>query len=62
MMSNPQTLRIIMRNGSPLYIYDVVNFRLPHDEDYWVIERSNSNHIFINADEVMVIGFDEDLK
>ncbi len=61
-MSKPQTLRIIMRNGSSLYIYNVVNFRLPHDEDYWIIERSNSNHIFINADEVMVIGFDEDLK
>ncbi len=61
-MGKPQTLRIIMRNGSPLYIHDVVNFRLPHDEDYWVIERSNSNHIFINADEVMVIGYDEDLK
>lgn len=57
-----KTLRIIMKNGSPLYIYDVVTFRLPRDEDYWVIERSNSNHIFINADEVMIIGFDEDLK
>lgn len=62
MSSKTQTLRIIMRNNSPLYIYDVVNFRLPHDEDYWVIERSNSNHIFINADEVIIIGFDEDLK
>ncbi len=62
MSSKTQTLRIVMRNNSPLYIYDVVNFRLPHDEDYWVIERSNSNHIFINADEVIIIGFDEDLK
>ena len=61
-MDKPQTLRIIMRNGSPLYIHDAVNFRLPHAEDYWVIERSNCNHVFINADEVMVIGFDEDLK
>lgn len=61
-MDKPQTLRIIMRNGSLLYIHDVVNFRLPHNEDYWVIERSNSRHVFINVDEVMIIGFDEDLK
>ena len=60
MMDKPQTLRIIMKNGT-LFLYDVVKFRLPHDEDYWIIERSNSNHVFVRAEEVMAIGFDEDL-
>lgn len=60
MMNKPQKLRIIMKNGT-LFLYDVVKFRLPHDEDYWVIERSNSNHVFVRAEEVMAIGFDEDL-
>ena len=44
-----------------LFLFDVVEFRLPHDEDYWIIERSNSNHVFVRAEEVMAIGFDEDL-
>lgn len=61
MMDTPQTLKIIMKNGSSLFLYDVVEFRLPHDGDYWVIERSNSNHVFVRAEEVMAIGFDEDL-
>lgn len=61
MMNKPQKLRIIMKNGSPLFLYDVVEFRLPHNEDYWIIERSNSNHVFVRAEEVMAIGFDEDL-
>lgn len=59
-MNKPQKLRIIMKNGT-LFLYDVVKFRLPHDEDYWIIERSNSNHVFVRAEEVMAIGFDEDL-
>ena len=50
-----------MKNGSSLFLFDVVEFRLPHDEDYWIIERSNSNHVFVRAEEVMAIGFDEDL-
>ena len=50
-----------MKNGSSLFLYDVVEFRLPHNEDYWVIERSNSNHVFVRAEEIMAIGFDEDL-
>lgn len=61
MVSTPKTLKIIMKNGSSLFLYDVVKFRLPHDEDYWVIERSNSNHVFVRAEEVIAIGFDEDL-
>lgn len=61
MVSTPKTLKIIMKNGSSLFLYDVVEFRLPHDEDYWVIERSNSNHVFVRVEEVMAIGFDEDL-
>ena len=62
MVSRPETLKIIMKNGSSLFLYEVVKFRLPHDEDYWVIERSNNNHVFVRAEEVMVIGFDEDLE
>lgn len=61
-MNKPQKLRIIMKNGSSLFLYDVVEFRLPHDKDYWIVERSNSNHVFVRAEEVMAIGFDEDLK
>ena len=61
MMNKPQKLRIIMKNGT-LFLYDVVKFRLSHDEDYWIIERSNSHHVFVRAEEVMAIGFDEDLK
>ena len=61
MMDKPQKLKIILKNGT-LFLYDVVKFRLPHDEDYWIIERSNSHHVFVRAEEVMAIGFDEDLK
>lgn len=61
MVSTPKTLKIIMKNGSSLFLYDVVEFRLPHNEDYWVIERSNSNHVFVRAEEVITIGFDENL-
>ena len=61
MVSTPKTLKIIMKNGSSLFLYDVVEFRLPHNEDYWVIERTNSNHVFVRAEEVIAIGFDEDL-
>lgn len=60
-MDKPQKLRIIMKNGSSLFLFDVVEFRLPHNVDYWIIERSNSNHVFVRAEEVMAIGFDEDL-
>lgn len=61
MVSTPKTLKIIMKNGRSLFLFDVVEFRLPHDEDYWIVERSNSNHVFVRAEEVMAIGFDEDL-
>ena len=61
MVSTPKTLKIIRENGSSLFLFDVVEFRLPYDEDYWIIERSNSNHVFVRAEEVMAIGFDEDL-
>ena len=61
MVSTPKTLKIIRENGSSLFLFDVVEFRLPHDEDYWIIERFNSNHVFVRAEEVMAIGFDEDL-
>ncbi len=60
-MNKPQKLRIIMKNGNSLFLYNVVKFRLPHDEDYWIIEISNSNYVFVRAEEVMAIGFDEDL-
>lgn len=62
MVSTPKTLKIIRKNGSLLLLFDVVEFRLPHDEDYWIVERSNSNHVFVRAEEVMAIGFDEDLR
>lgn len=61
-MDKPQKLKIILKNGSSLFLFDVVEFRLLHDGDYWVIERSNSHHVFVRAEEVMAIGFDEDLK
>lgn len=61
MVSKPETLKIIKKNGGSLFLYDVVEFKLPHNEDYWIIERSNSHHVFIRAEEVMAIGFDEDL-
>lgn len=61
MVSTPKTLKIIMKNGSLLFLYDVVEFRLPHNEDYWIIERANSNHVFVRAEEVIAIGFNEDL-
>lgn len=62
MMDKPQKLKIILKNGSSLFLFDVVEFRLPHDGDYWVIERVNNSHVFVRAEEVTVIGFDEDLK
>ena len=62
MVSTPKTLRIIMKKGSSLFLYAVVEFRLPHNEDYWIVERSNSNHVFVRAEEVMAIGFNEDLE
>lgn len=62
MVSTPKTLKIIMKNGSSLFLFDVVEFRMPHDEDYWIIERTNSNHVFVRAEEVIAIGFDEDLR
>lgn len=61
MVSTPKTLKIIMKNGRSLFLFDIVEFRLPHDEDYWIVKRSNSNHVFVRAEEVMAIGFDEDL-
>lgn len=61
MMDKPQKLRIILKNGT-LFLYDVVKFRLPYDEDYyWIIEKSNSHRVFVRAEEVIAIGFDEDL-
>lgn len=61
MVSRPKKLKIIMKNSSSLFLYDVVEFKLPHDEDYWIIKRSNSNHVFVRAEEVMAIGYDENL-
>lgn len=61
MVSTPKTLKIIKKNGGSLLLFDVIEFRLPHNEDYWIIERSNSNHVFVRAEAVMAIGFDEDL-
>lgn len=56
------TLRVILKqNGNSLYIYDVVNFKLPHDEDYWIVEKANNHCVFINKEEVMVIGFQKDI-
>lgn len=60
-MDKAQTLKIIMKNDSSLFIFNVVNFRLPHDADYWVIEKSNNNHVFVRAEEVRVIGFNQDI-
>lgn len=61
-INKSQTLKIIMKNGGTLFLYDVEKFRLLRDEDFWIVEKSNGNHVFISADEVMVIGFDKDLK
>lgn len=61
-INESQTLKIIMKNGGVLFLYDVKKFRLLRDEDFWIVEKSNGNHVFISADEVMVIGFDKDLK
>lgn len=42
MMNKPQKLRIIMKNGSSLFLYDVVKFSLLHDrdEDLWNVEKA----------------------
>ena len=61
MVSTPKTLKIIRKNGSSLLLFDVVEFRLPYNEDYWIVEKSNSNHVFVRAEEVMAIGFDKDI-
>lgn len=61
-INKPQTLRIIAPNGNSLYIYDVVEFKLRNSDDYWIIQRSNTQHIFVHKSEVGVIGYDEDLK
>lgn len=34
MVSTPKTLKIIKKNGGSLLLFNVVEFRLPHDEDY----------------------------
>lgn len=61
-INKPQTLRIIAPNGSSLYIYDVVEFKLRNSDDYWIIQRSNAQYIFVHKSKVGVIGYDEDLK
>lgn len=62
MMDKPQTLRIISPQGASLYLYNVVNYQLITDEEYWMIKKANGNHIFVHKSEVGVIGYDEDLK
>jgi len=61
-INKPQTLRIITPNGNSLYIYDVVEFKLRNSDDYWIIQRSNTQYIFVHKSKVGVIGYDEDLK
>lgn len=61
-MVKPQTLKIIMKKGNSLFLYDVVEFRLSHGEDYWVIEKSNNSRVFVRAEEVVVIGFNMDIE
>lgn len=61
-MVKSQTLKIIMKKCGSLILYDVVEFRLPHDGDYWVIEKSNNSHVFVRAEEVVVIGFTMDIE
>lgn len=61
-MDKSRTLRIILKpNGNSLYIYDVAHFSLPHNEDYWVVEKANGYCVFINKAEVAVIGFQKDI-
>lgn len=60
-ISKPQTLRIITPNGNSLYLYDVVKFSLNNNEDYWIIQRSNNNYVFVHKSEVGVIGYNDDI-
>lgn len=61
-MDESQTLRVILKqNNNSLYIHDVVHFRLPHSEDYWIIEKVNNQCVFINKKEVVAIGFNKDM-
>lgn len=60
--NKPLTVRVIMKNGSSLMLFSVMQFRLPRGEDYWIIEKSNGRCIFINVNEVAVIGFAEDME
>lgn len=60
--NKPLTVRAIMKNGSSLMFFGVIQFRLPRGEDYWIVEKSNGRNVFINANEVAVIGFAEDME
>lgn len=60
-ISKPQTLRIIAPNGNSLYIHDVVEFKLRNNDDYWVIQKSNAQYVFIHKSEVGVIGYKCDI-
>lgn len=60
--NKPLTVRAIMKNGSSLMFFSVIQFRLPRGEDYWIVEKSNGRNVFINANEVAVIGFAEDME
>lgn len=62
MMDKPQTLRIILPQGTSLYLHNVVSYQLITDEEYWMIKKVNGNYIFVLKSEVGVIGYDEDLK
>lgn len=55
-------IKAILKNGSALFLYNAVQFRLPHGEDYWIVEKSNGRNVFINTNEVAVIGFAEDME
>lgn len=62
MNNESQALKIFMKNGNSLTLHSVMQFRLPHGEDYWIVEKSNGRNVFINANEVAVIGFAEDTE
>lgn len=60
-INKPQTLRIIAPNGNSLYIHDTVEFKLRNNDDYWIIQKSNAQYVFVHKSEVGVIGYKDDI-
>lgn len=61
-IDKPQTLQIIAPNGNSLYIHDVVEFKLRNSDDYWIIQRSNAQYVFVHKSEVGIIGYKDDIR